>query len=131
MDFNWINIVATANTPPTVSITSPANGATFAPPANITINANAYDSDGTVSKVDFYQGSTLLGTDTTSPYSFAWNNVAAGTYALKAVATDNAGATATSAVVNVTVNAGQTPYGGTPWPIPGHIQSKNYDVGGE
>jgi Bacterial Ig domain/Malectin domain len=105
MDFNWINIVAAANTPPTVSITSPANGATFTAPANITINATASDSDGAVSKVDFYQGTTLLGTDTTSPYSFAWNNVAVGNYALKAVATDNAGATATSAVVNVTVNS--------------------------
>ena len=123
---------AGANLPPTVSITSPASGAIFTAPANITINANASDSDGTVSKVDFYQGTTLLGTDTTSPYSFAWNNVAAGSYALKAVATDNLNATATSAVVNVTVNAaGQTPYGGTAWAIPGQIQAENYDVGGE
>src|SRR6185369_14784387 len=86
----------TANNPPTVSITSPANGATFTSPANITINANASDSDGTVSKVDFYQGTTLLGTDTTSPYSFAWNNVGVGSYALTARATDNSGAVATS-----------------------------------
>src|SRR6185503_17671505 len=122
----------TGNNPPTVSITSPANGASFTAPANITINATASDSDGTVTKVDFYQGTTLLGTDTTSPYSFAWNNVAVGSYALKAVATDNLKGTATSAVVNVTVNAaGQTPYGGTPWAIPGQLQAENYDVGGE
>src|SRR5262245_967726 len=49
-----------ANNPPTVSITSPANGATFTAPANITINATASDSDGTVTMVDFYQGTTLL-----------------------------------------------------------------------
>lgn len=120
------------NNPPTASITSPANGATFTAPASITIDATASDSDGTVTKVDFYQGTSLLGTDTSSPYSFAWNNVGAGSYALRAVATDNLGATGTSVVVNVTANnPGQTPFGGTAWAIPGQIQAENYDVGGE
>jgi len=109
MDFNWVNIVAAGNNPPTVSITSPANGATFAAPANITINANASDSDGTISQVAFYQGATLLGTDTTSPYSFAWNSVGAGNYTLTARATDNSGAISTSAPVNITVTAFTTP----------------------
>jgi uncharacterized protein (DUF608 family) len=86
-----INIVATGDAPPTVSITSPANGATFTAPASVTINAAAADSDGTVSKVDFYRGTTLLGTDTSSPYSYSWTNVAAGSYILTAKATDNGG----------------------------------------
>jgi pectate lyase len=98
------------NNPPTVSITSPANGATFTAPASVTINATAADSDGTVSKVDFYQGTTLLGTDTSSPYSYAWTNVAAGSYSLTAKATDNGGAATTSSTVNITVTAG----GGVP-----------------
>jgi hypothetical protein len=93
-----------ANNPPTVSITSPANGATFGAPANITINASASDSDGTISKVDFYQGLTLLGTDLTSPYSYNWNNVAEGNYILTAVATDNQDAVTVSSDVNITVN---------------------------
>ena len=98
------------NNPPTVSITSPANGATYTAPASVTINATASDSDGTVSKVDFYQGATLLGTDTTSPYSYSWTNVAAGSYSLTAKATDNLGAEATSAAVGITVNpAGNVP----------------------
>jgi phosphatidylserine/phosphatidylglycerophosphate/cardiolipin synthase-like enzyme len=97
-----------ANNPPSVSITSPTNGATYTAPANITITASASDSDGTVSKVAFYSGSTLLGTATTSPYTITWTNVPAGSYTLTAVATDNAGATTTSAGVNVTVSAPAT-----------------------
>jgi len=92
------------NVLPTVSITSPASGATYTAPASITINATAADSDGTVTKVDFYQGATLLGTDTTSPYSYTWGSVAAGSYSLTAKATDNAGGTKTSTAIPVTVN---------------------------
>ncbi|MDQ3649585.1 MAG: Ig-like domain-containing protein [Acidobacteriota bacterium] len=99
-----------ANIPPTVSITSPANNATFTAPATITISATASDSDGTISKVEFFHGSTLIGTDTLLPYEFVWNNVAAGSYALKAVATDNASAVATSTTVNITVSS---PTGGS------------------
>lgn len=92
-----------ANSPPSVALTSPANASTYAAPASITLNATAADSDGTVAKVDFYQGATLLGTDLTSPYSFAWAGVPAGTYNLTARATDNAGATTTSPAVAITV----------------------------
>jgi len=98
-----ITINPGANPPPTVSITAPADGATFTAPASIEIDASAQD-DGSVARVDFYNGSTLLGTDTTSPYVFNWTNVAAGSYTLTAVATDNLGATGTSTAVNVTVN---------------------------
>ena len=92
------------NLAPLVSITSPANNAVFTAPANITINASASDSDGTISKVEFYQGTTLLNTDTAAPFSFAWNNVPAGTYSLTAKATDNNNAVTTSSPINVTVN---------------------------
>jgi hypothetical protein len=97
------------NVPPTVSLTSPGGGATFAAPASISMGATAADSDGTVAKVDFFNGTALLGSDTTSPYTFSWNNVPAGSYSLKAVATDNAGASASSTVVIVTVNANTPP----------------------
>ncbi len=96
---------ATANVPPTVSLTSPLNGAAFTAPATITLNANAADSDGTVAKVDFYQGTTLLGTDTTAPYSFGWSGVAAGNYSLTARAADNQNAVTMSSAVSVTVTA--------------------------
>lgn len=93
----------TFNTPPAVSITSPASGAAYAVPANVTINANASDSDGSVSKVEFFANSGKIGQATTTPYSFTWNNVAAGNYTLTAVATDNNGATTTSGSVNISI----------------------------
>jgi hypothetical protein len=93
---------------PTVSITSPANAASFLEPANITITANAADENGTVTKVDFYNGETLLGTDDTAPYSLVWNNVLAGSYIIKAKATDNSDLVTTAAPVNITVNIPNT-----------------------
>lgn len=102
-----------SNAPPSIAITSPGPGATFTAPANVPINADAVDSDGTVSKVDFYyNGSNLIGTDNTYPYAISWSNAAAGSYSLTAKATDNAGAVTTSAAVNITVNpsSSATPY---------------------
>ncbi|MFN3405925.1 MAG: cellulase family glycosylhydrolase [Cytophagaceae bacterium] len=93
------------NQAPTVSITSPSNGASFTAPANITISANALDSDGSISKVEFFHGSTKIGEDLSSPYSITWSNVAAGSYSLTARATDNLGATGNSAAVSITVNS--------------------------
>ncbi len=84
------------NVPPSVAITNPVPGAVLTEPASLTIDASASDTDGAVTQVDFYQGTTLLGSDTSAPYSFAWNNVGAGNYSLTAVATDNSGATTTS-----------------------------------
>jgi regulation of enolase protein 1 (concanavalin A-like superfamily) len=100
-----VTVNARKNDAPTVSLTSPSAGATFTAPASITIGAAASDTDGTVSVVDFYQGSTLIGSDATSPYSMTWGSVAAGSYQLTAIARDNVGAPTTSAAVAVTVNA--------------------------
>ncbi len=94
----------TSTPPPTVSLTGPANGATYTAPANMSITATASDSNGTVSRVDFYAGGTFLGSDASSPYSFNWTAVAAGSYSLTAVAVDNGGASTTSGAVNVAVS---------------------------
>jgi hypothetical protein len=93
------------NAAPAVSITSPANGAVFGFWATVTINASASDSDGTVSKVEFFRadGATKLGEDTTAPYSYAWRMAASGTHSLRAKATDNAGVVTTSAPVSIRV----------------------------
>lgn len=109
---NKPELVTISTTPPTVSITSPQNAMVFSPPANITINATAADPDGSVAKVEFFQGAAKLGEDTTSPYSFAWSNVSAGNYSLTAVATDNIGARTTSPAVAIKVGSGPTSVSG-------------------
>ena len=101
--------VTGSNQPPSVSLTSPANGATYTAPATISLAANAADADGTIARVDFYSGGTLLGSDTTAPYAFSWAGVAAGSYSLTAVARDNAGATTVSSGRSVTVAANGLP----------------------
>lgn len=95
---------ASSNKAPSVILSAPANGTTYTAPASVTITASAVDSDGTISNVEFYANSTLLGRDSSAPYS-VMGSLAAGTYALTAVATDNSGATAVSNPVSITVSA--------------------------
>ncbi|TYP75828.1 glycosyl hydrolase family 18 protein [Aquimarina intermedia] len=96
----------TGNPPPTVSITSPAQGATFTAGANISITANASDNIS-VARVEFYNGSALLGEDLNAPYSYNWTNISAGSYTIVAKAYDNEGTSATSTVkVSVTGTGG-------------------------
>ena len=84
-------------------LTSPTAGQTFTAPATVNFAATASDPDGTVARVEFLNGSTVVGTDTTSPYSFGWASVAAGTYSVSARAVDNAGASTTTSPISVTV----------------------------
>lgn len=100
----WDSNLNGSNQAPSVSITSPANNASFSAPAAVTITANASDADGSISKVEFYNGTTLLGTATAAPYTFTWSNVATGSYVLTAKAYDNAGAIATSAAIAISVS---------------------------
>lgn len=92
------------NQSPTIALTAPTNGATFNAGASIAVSANASDPDGSIASVEFFRGTTSLGADSTAPYSVTWNGATAGTHGFRAVATDNQGATATSATATVTVN---------------------------
>src|SRR5580765_2443474 len=93
---------------PSVTMTAPTQGATYAAPASIAVSANP-SSDAGIRQVQFFSASTLIGTATDAPYTATWTTVAAGTYMLTAVETDNAGQTATSAPVQVTVNVDAPP----------------------
>jgi acid phosphatase type 7 len=103
-----VTVNAASNQAPTVALTAPTAGMTAVAPATINLAANASDADGSIARVEFYQGGTLLASDTSAPYSFAWTNVAAGTYAITARAFDNLGAAADSATVSITVTVATT-----------------------
>jgi hypothetical protein len=121
---------ANAGQSPTVSLTSPTNNASFTTLQTINLTASASDADGTVSKVEFYDGTILLGTDNTSPYSYSWSGMSVGTHVLTAKATDNTGNVTISTAVTVSVVGVQVPYNNTPHPIPGIIQLEEFDLGG-
>ncbi len=115
--------------PPAVKFTNPVAGDIFTSPADISLTAAASDADGTVAKVEFFNGTTLLFSDNSAPYSYDWKGVTEGTYTVRAVATDNQGNT-NEDLVTVRFNIPQGPYGGAPNLIPGTIQFENYDLGG-
>lgn len=105
-----VNIIVKAtavNKAPSVSLTSPGNGSGYTAPVNITLSATASDTDGSVVKVEFYNGHALLGSSssTVSPYSYTWTNIGAGVYTITAKAYDNSGGSSVSGSTSVTVTA--------------------------
>ncbi len=92
------------NNPPAVSISDPADGANFSVNANINISADATDADGSIVKVEFFRDGAKLGESTNSPYSLIWSDAPAGNYLLTARASDDRGATRTSAPVQILIN---------------------------
>src|ERR1035437_1541475 len=101
-------IVIDYTNPITIAITAPTNNASFSATTTIPLSATEATTNGTISKVAFYNGTTLLGSTTISPFSFSWTNVPVGNYTITAVATDNNTNTATSSAILITVNPLQT-----------------------
>ena len=87
-----------------VTLTSPVNGATYTEPANVQLTANVA-STAAIARVQFFDGTSLLGTDTASPYTMVAQNLGSGTHVFTAQATDANGRSATSAPVQVTVTS--------------------------
>ncbi|MFV9551847.1 glycosyl hydrolase [Algibacter sp. PT7-4] len=103
-DYVLVIVSATGNTNPTISITAPTNNTTFKEGEEIIITATASDLDGTISMVEFYNGTTKLGEDATEPYSYTWNNANIGTHQISAKAIDNANGETISQAINVNVD---------------------------
>jgi len=80
--------VPPANNAPLVELTFPVNGATYTAPAEIDLAASVIANGQTITKVQFYNGTDLIGESSLPPYSFAWTGVGAGTFNLIALATD-------------------------------------------
>ena len=97
------------NQAPTVSILSPLNNTVFSnTPANIEIVAAAADADGSIKSVDFYEGTTLLGSSSSVPYSYSLTGVPIGSYILKAIANDSNGKSSLLSEVNIIVEENTT-----------------------
>ena len=98
------------NTAPTVALTSPTNGATFASGAAIPLAATASDVEGPISRVEFLVDGTVVGSDTTAPYAFSATGVANGSHTAAARAFDSASPalSTTTAAVPFTVGGGTT-----------------------
>ncbi len=119
------------NTLPTVAITAPGTGSTL-PTGNVTIDATASDSDGSIDRVEFWNGYDYLGEDSSPPYSFTWTGVSDGCYTIVARTIDNQGGVQTDQVdVTVGLGCGQLPYNGSAVVLPATIQAEDYDTGGE
>ncbi len=109
--FEYGATTGNTNRYPSIVIISPESGSTFYEPDNtVNIIADALDTDGSISKVEFYSGTTKIGEKTSSPWSFRWNNIPVGSYTLWARATDNQGAIAKSSNVYITVKREENKY---------------------
>jgi regulation of enolase protein 1 (concanavalin A-like superfamily) len=97
-------VIAPANKLPQVALTTSIASA-FTVGQNVPVGATAADTDGSVVRVDFFASGVLIGSDATAPYATTWQPRAAGTYAITAIALDNAGGAATSAAWTVTAAA--------------------------
>ncbi len=104
------SVVVPGNKKPEVQLTKPEAGNIFEAPANIKLSAMATDEDGSVSKVEFYNGAILITTvtePTNGEYSFLWENVAKGTYSVTAKVFDNEGVSKTSSAVVISVTSNE------------------------
>ena len=105
----------TVNPSPSVFVTSPADGTSFAKGSIVTVSADASDlayggGAGLVSKVEFFVGGTKFAEDNTAPYSVSWTPSASGGYVITAKATDSEGAVRTSTPITFTIlNESRTP----------------------
>jgi hypothetical protein len=79
-----ISLVTNVAPPATVTLSAPANGATYLAPTNLSLTATVVTNGHTVSKVQFYDSASLLGEDAAPPYSFTWTNVPVGAHTLTA-----------------------------------------------
>lgn len=104
IEFDWFKVSSGAILP-VVAITAPTTTTAFTSPATVNITATATDADGTIAKVEFFNGTTKIGEDLTSPFAYSWLNVGAGTYNITAQATDNSGNTSVSKAIAINVVA--------------------------
>ncbi len=100
--------VQTPVVPPSITLTTPVNGASYTAPASINLSAGVLANGNAITAVEFLNGATVIGTDTTEPYTFNWSNVDAGSYTLGARVVYAAGSV-NAVTVGITVDPAPTP----------------------
>jgi hypothetical protein len=104
------------NIPPTVALNSPQAAGTVTEPGTVVLNAQASDSDGAVVKVEFYLGASLIGEDTSAPFTYTAANLGSDSYSFSARAYDNIGMSAVSNTI--ALNIQPKPAAVLPLPVP-------------
>jgi hypothetical protein len=99
-------VTVTVNAPPAVALAVAPGGRSA--PADVALSADASDRDGTIARVEFLVDGVVRHTEHYAPYAYAWNDVPAGTYSVRARAWDDDGAATTSAAATVTVTGATT-----------------------
>ena len=114
---------------PNITLDTPNGTEELEAPAFLNLSATATDENGTISKVDFFNDENLLFSDNSTPYTYNWEDIPAGTYTVRAVATDNEGNTS-SVSRSITIKTPQSPYNGVKHTIPGIVEAEAFDEGG-
>ncbi len=115
----------TGDAPPAAAMVNPPAEAVFVPGSSIQLEANASTSSGAITKVEFYAGTTLVGTDRTAPYNVTWNNVPQNRYKLTARVINSQGTMKSSNLVPITVGSP-----GVTHSIRGRVMNGSVGVGG-
>lgn len=112
---------------PVIELTAPLNGTVWFSPATIGLVASVTANNHVISKVRFFNGTTLLGEDTTAPYTWQWSGVGDGVYSITARVYYDSGSSLPSAPVSLTVTS-TPPTIRIDSPVSGSIQSFGSDV---
>ena len=121
--------VTASNPPPSIVLTSPTSGGNYAAPATVSLAASVNANGNSISKVQFYNGATLLGEAGSAPYTFSWSGVSAGTYTVSARVIYGAGSTANSPSVNISVTGLPAPWQTTDLGTVGAVGSASASTG--
>jgi uncharacterized repeat protein (TIGR03806 family) len=105
LELTGIRGVIVTNPPPVIALVNPANNTAFDAPAVVPLAASVTSNGWAITKVEFYQASSLIGVSSNAPYSMNWSNVAAGVYELSARALYSSDRVVTSAVATINVIA--------------------------
>ncbi len=133
MEVDYVRVYKSTEDLPKVFITSPFNNSTTNYGENIEITSLVTYS-GTIDKVQFLQGETVIGETDLPIYKMNWNNLYSGNYKLRARTISEEGYEAYSPVISITVDGtpeDSYPYTGYGNKVPGYIEAEDYDIGGE